>query len=34
MWDESYMLHAVLCYEDSLERGEDGRVTKARAVNE
>lgn len=31
-WDSSCYLHCVLVHEDSIERGEDGRVRAARAV--
>jgi len=31
-WDESCMMNAILCYAEGLERGDDGRVTKAKAV--
>lgn len=31
-WDESCMLNSVLCVESSIQRGENGRVTHADAV--
>lgn len=32
-WDESCMLHAILCHEATIER-KDGRVVAAKAVGE
>lgn len=31
-WDESCMMNAVLCYEDSIELNDDGSMRTARAV--
>ena len=33
-WDESCMLHAVLCHSDSIEYGPTGRVIAVKAVEE
>ncbi len=32
--DESCYINSVLCYEDSLEKDETGRIIKAKAVKE